>query len=61
MALEVCRVESSRVGSGPRVGGMVSVCERKGNGRGRGGVSYAERRVMSEMEVRISETDTASP
>jgi hypothetical protein len=54
--VESSRVESSRVGSaGWRDG------ERKGNGRGRGGVSYAERRVMSEMEVRISESDTASP
>lgn len=55
------RVESSRVGSGPRVKeGWASVREAGKRARARG-VSYAEKRVMSEMEVRISESDTASP
>lgn len=36
------------------------MCERKGSGREQDGFLRRER-VMSEMEVRISESDTASP
>lgn len=65
MAPKVCvessrdRVESSRVGSAGE-GGMGECARGREAGASEGGFLRRER-VMSEMEVRISESDTASP